>query len=148
MEKLLPEKAEEKFNGYKFTEIAFLVLTIITIIRSLIHVFAPDGGAESIATINLDMEGAHTIISMFALWGASQLLMGIFYVIVYAKYKNLIPLMYIFIMMEYSMRILIGLLKPIETTGTAPGAIGNVIIVPIAIFLLIFSLLNPKKSES
>jgi len=53
--------------------------------------------------------------------------------------------MYLLLIVEYGMRILIGIMKPIETTGTAPGAIGNYIIIPIAVIMLIFSLRNNNQ---
>ena len=95
----------------------------------------------------MNVEGSGVIIGIFAMWGLSQLIIGIFYVIVYFRYKNLIPLMYVFILIEYLMRILIGTVKPFETMGTPPGAIGNIIFVPLAIVMLFFSLKEPIKSE-
>jgi hypothetical protein len=120
----------------------------MTVVRSLIHVFAPDGGAQTIATIPLDSfsnEGASAVILIFSLWGLSQLIMGMFYVIVCLRYKSLIPLMYLFIVFEYVMRLILGVLKPIETTGTAPGAIINFIFPPLVIILFLLSL---NKSQS
>jgi len=145
-EKILPGQINNEYNGYKVSEIAFLIIAIISVARSLLHIFLPDGGAESIATIDLNIEGANVIVSMFALWGLSQILMATFYLIVYFRYKNLIPLMYIFIIMEYATRIGIGLLKPIETMGIAPGAIGNFIIVPLAVILFIFAIIEPHRA--
>lgn len=147
LQKILPEKIDNTFSGYEFAAYAFLILTIITIARSLAHMFLPDGGAQSIATIDVNVEGGVTIIGIFAQWGLSQLLMASVYVIVYVRYKSLIPLMYLIIFVEYAGRIVMGLLKPLETVGTAPGAIGNLIIVPLAIILFIFSIResNPKN---
>ncbi|MHA1907177.1 MAG: hypothetical protein ACW98Y_07770 [Candidatus Thorarchaeota archaeon] len=106
--------------------------------------FLPDGGAGSIATIDLNVEGAEVIIGMFAQWGLSQLLMAGLYVVVYARYKSLIPLMYLIIVIEYAGRIAMGLLKPFETVGTAPGGIVNIIFIPLAVILLVFSIMKPK----
>lgn len=145
--KIFPEKAENDYKGYKVAEISFLIVTIVTIIRSLIHFLAPDGGAESIATIDLNIEGGKTIIGIFALWGASQLSMAIVYLIVFFRYKNLIPFMYVLIIIEYTMRILVGMMKPIETTGIAPGAVGNLIAIPLAFIMLFLSILQPNKKK-
>jgi hypothetical protein len=38
-----------------------------------------------------------------------------------------------------------GLLKPFETVGTAPGSIVNLIIIPLAVVLFIFSIRNPNQ---
>jgi len=148
---LLPDAIGNGFQGLKIAQYAFLVLTIATLARSLIHVFAPDGGAQTIATIPLASysgEAAATVILMFSLWGLSQLLMGIVYLVVYFKYKSLIPAMYVLLIVEYAMRIVIGQMKPIVTSGTAPGSIGNWIMVPVCIVLLVLSLQRAKRKVS
>ncbi len=147
LEKILPKQINNKFPGYKFSAYAFLVITIITIARSLAHMFLPDGGAESIATIDLSVEGADIIVGLFAQWGFSQLLMAGFYIVVFFRYKSLIPLMYIIIITEYAGRIGMGLLKPIETVGTSPGGIVSFIIVPLAIILLFFAIREPNREK-
>jgi hypothetical protein len=74
------------------------------------------------------------------------------YVIVLVRYRNLIPRMWIFVLAEYVMRIVVGrLLKPMGPdyfTGTAPGAIGNLILVPLAVVMLALSLVGPKSKAS
>ena len=145
--KLLPATIDNQYRGLKLAQYAFLILTVATLVRSLIHVFAPDGGAQSIATIplaNYPGDAAAAVILMFSLWGLSQLLMGFVYLIVYFKYKSLIPAMYVLMIVEYAMRIVIGQMKPIVTSGTAPGSIGNWIMVPVCIVLLILSLKRAK----
>ena len=42
---------------------------VIIVARSLVHLFAPDGGAGSIATIDLDVDGGANIVAMFGQWG-------------------------------------------------------------------------------
>ena len=146
--KVLPKEINNTYQGRKIALYLFYFFTIMTVVRSLIHVFAPDGGAQTIATIPLDSfsnEGASAVILIFSLWGLSQLIMGMFYVIVGLRYKSLIPLMYLFILFEYVMRLILGVLKPIETTGTAPGAIINFIFPPLVIILFLLSL---NKSQS
>ena len=147
--KLLPVVVDNQFRGIKLSQYAFLLITAATIVRSLIHVLAPDGGAQSIATIPLESyspQAAATVILMFSLWGLSQLLMGFVYLGVYLKYKSLIPMMYLLLTVEYAMRIVIGQMKPIVTSGTAPGSIGNWIMVPVCVVLLALSLIQSRRN--
>lgn len=147
---LLPAQIDNHYRGLKISQYAFFLITAVTLVRSLIHVFAPDGGAQSIATIPLDSysaEAASTVILMFSLWGLSQLLMGIVYFGVSLKYRSLIPAMYVLVIFEYAMRIVIGQMKPILTTGTAPGSIGSWIMVPVCAVLLALSLIPAKSSK-
>lgn len=148
--KILPAQIDNHYRGLKISQYAFFLITAVTLVRSLIHVFAPDGGAQSIATIPLDSysaEAASTVILMFSLWGLSQLLMGIVYLGVSLKYRSLIPAMYVLVIFEYAMRIVIGQMKPILTTGTAPGSIGSWIMVPVCAVLLALSLIPAKSSK-
>ena len=148
--KILPAVIDNHYRGLKISQYAFFVIMAVTLVRSLIHVFAPDGGAQSIATIPLDSysaEAASTVILMFSLWGLSQLLMGIVYFGVSLKYRSLIPAMYVLLIFEYAMRFIIGQAKPIVTTATAPGSIGNWIMVPVCIVLLVLSLIKPNKKD-
>ena len=148
--KILPDIVDNHYRGLKISQYAFFLITAVTLVRSLIHVFAPDGGAQSIATFPLDAysaEAASTVILMFSLWGLSQLLMGIVYLVVSLKYRSLIPAMYVLVIFEYAMRIVIGQMKPIFTTGTAPGSIGSWIMVPVCIVLLALSLIRAKSAK-
>ncbi|MCH2046390.1 MAG: hypothetical protein MK212_19910 [Saprospiraceae bacterium] len=146
--KVLPKQINDHYKGRKIALYFFYLFTVMTVVRSLIHMFASDGGAQSIATIPLDTfseEGASVVVLIFSLWGLSQLIMGVFYVIVSWRYKALIPLMYVFIFFEYLMRLLLGFLKPIVTTGTAPGGVINYVFVPLAAILFVLSI-SEKKS--
>jgi hypothetical protein len=143
LDKVFPRQLSNDYRGSPIAKWAFLLIAIVTIVRSLIHAFAPDGGAQSIATIPLDsysQAGAATVILVFALWGLSQLLMGFVYIVVFWRYRALLPLMYVLLIVEYGMRIVLGVMKPIETAGTAPGKVGNLVIVPLAVLMLILSL--------
>lgn len=149
LEKILPRQVDNHYRGSQIALWAFAVITLVTLARSLVHMFAADGGAQSIATIPLDdftENGAASVILTFALWGLSQLLLGLVYVVVLWRYRALIPLMYLLMIFEYAMRIVLGELKPIETTGVAPGAIGDYIIIPLATFMLFLSLRQTNET--
>ncbi len=151
MDRIFPKSASNEYQGAPVAKWIFVALTVITLIRSLIHIFAPDGGAQSIATIPLTdftANGAAAVIHLFALWGLSQLLFGLFYVVVLWRYQNLIPLMYLFIAVEYTGRLLLSFAKPFETSGTAPGAIGNYVIIPLALVLFALAMRRRRSALS
>jgi hypothetical protein len=144
---LFPKSIDNEYKGNKAPLYLFYLVIPYTIIRSLIHLFSPDGGAQSIATIPLhsfSKNGSNTIIHLFAQWGLSQLLFGLLYIIVIIKYKSLIPLMYLFLFIEYSTRLLLGFYKPFELEGYAPGGIGNYFLVPLFIVMFILSIKNNR----
>lgn len=140
---LFPKTIDNHYRGLAVAKWAFVVVVIVTIGRSLAHIFLPDGGAQSIATIPLDTysaTAATVIIGMFAQWGLTQLMFGLFYALVLWRYQSLIPLMWLFVFFEYSGRLLLSLYKPFETAGQAPGGFGNMILAPLALLMLILAL--------
>ena len=146
---LFPTPVSNTFPGYKVALFVFVLITVMTIVRSGIHIIAPDGGAQSIASIPLNTfseAASSAIVLIFSLWGLAQLLMGIIYVVVFIKYKSLIPFMYVLIIVEYSVRIILGFFKPIETLSTAPGEIGNFILIPLSILMFILCFKFPKNA--
>jgi hypothetical protein len=150
-EKLLPKTVDNQYRGMVIAKWLFVAMTILTVGRSLAHIFLPDGGAESIATIALDTfspNAASVIIGIFAYWGLSQLLFGFLYVLVLWRYQSLIPLMSVFIFIEWIGRLLLGFYKPIETVGAAPGAVGNMILPFVALIVLALSLREAAPSET
>lgn len=53
--------------------------------------------------------------------------------------------MYLLLVVEYSGRIVLGLLKPLVVSHVPLGAIGNYVMVPLACIMLFLSLKGPKK---
>src|SRR6185503_17151372 len=53
------------------------LMGVINLVRGAIHAFAPDGGAHSIAGLDLGEDSA-TILSLFATLGFQQIVLGLF----------------------------------------------------------------------
>ena len=127
----------------KFSLIFLIVLTTITTLRSLAHIFLPDGGANSIAGLDVSVAGGNNLIAMFAQWGYTQLLLSVMMwgVIVFAR--NLLPFALLVQTLDWGGRILVGLMKPIEVAEAPPGEIGSYILWPLCLIALWFSLRKP-----
>jgi hypothetical protein len=124
------------------------IFTLVGIVRSLLHIFLPDGGAQLIATIPLDtysVEARQVIIGMFAFWGLSQLLSSLVYVYILLKRKEWLPFAWLWFLIEYASRWLIGQFKPFETVSTAPGAIGNYVFIILSLAMIIWYAVDYKK---
>lgn len=147
-DRLFPVKVDNNYTGYPIAKWVFLIIIIPSVIRSLIHMFAPDSGAQSIATIPLDtftQNGANSVILMLALWGSAQFLMSIVYIVVLWRYKSLIPLMYILMFLEYSLRMFLMHIKPIHISGTAPGHVIDYALVPLSLIMFFLSIAKAKS---
>ncbi len=149
LNRLFPFTVDNQYQGEKIAQWGLTLMVAISIARSLAHIFLPDGGAQSIATIPLETfsaSAAAVIIGMFAQWGLSQLMMSLMMAVVLWRFRSLIPLMWLFIFLEWFGRLLIGLVKPFETVGTAPGAVGNRVIPLLAVIMLVLSLRERKTA--
>ena len=133
---LLPRPAGNAIRGPKITAYVFALIAIVSTIRSLIHLLSPDGGAGSIAGMDLSGPDAGAIVFAFALWGSAQLIYALVQLTVAFRYRSLVPFMYVLLVAEALLRILVGHMKPVRFAHTPPGAIGNWIVIPIAALML------------
>lgn len=146
---LFPKVIGNEFRGQRIALVVFALLTAMIIVRSCIHIFAPDGGAQSIASIPLDTypeAAAGNFISLFALWGQSQLLLGLVFLLALVRYRSLVPFCFVLLILEWGGRFVIGRFKPMETLEAAPGAVANLPIAAIAFVMLLLSLVERKSN--
>jgi hypothetical protein len=140
MKKLIPEKIKNKIPKNKFVYYFCWLLVGFNFFRSLEHIFAKDGGAESIAGIPLSSyspEAANNIVSIFAQWGFSQLVLACILLIVVLKIRELIPLMLLIIALENIFRTGIGQYKSLVIDSSPPGALTPLIGLVTLIFFFI-----------
>ena len=148
---ILPKQYDNQIVGSKIALYAFYVLTVVTLWRSQHHLFAADGGAQTIATVPLDTftaAGAQAVIGVFGLWGLSQLIIGLVYLLVALRYRSMVPLMYLLMIVEYSFRAFyFPVSKAIPTAGTAPGAIINIPFILFAITMLTLIVVGDRQKK-
>ena len=140
MKKIIPELIENKIPTNKFVYFFTWLLVAFNFFRSLEHIFNEDGGAESIAGIPLESyssEAANNIISIFAQWGFSQLVLACILLLVVLKMREFIPLMLLIIALENILRGAVGLYKPLILGDAPPGAVSPIIgLVTLAVFFI------------
>jgi hypothetical protein len=136
---LLPG-APHRFDGPIATWWFAVAYLVVLTVRSLIHLLAPDGGAGTIATMDVGVEGGTNLVALFGQWGAVQLLLALLLWVLLLRYRGLVPLALLVFLVEPALRALSGHLKPIETLGTAPGAVMNELVVPVLAVMLWWSL--------
>ena len=123
-----------------------VVLTLVGTLRSLIHIFRDDGGAASIAGIDIDVEGGQNLVAIFAQWGLVQFLQATIGWIIVIRYRGLIPLILLISLVENVGRIAIGRAKPLKVAKPPPGAVGSRIIWPILLIAFWCSL--PRRADA
>jgi hypothetical protein len=117
---------------------------VVATTRSLIHVLAPDSGAQSIASMDIRVTGGRNIIGLLGQWGGGQLLESLLIWTVLGKYRGLVPLMLTTVTLEQGLRVGIGQAKPLETEHAPPGA-ASWGVLPLAAAALAWSLMPPRE---
>ena len=143
---LLPP-APTRFTGPLATWWFAAAYLMLVTARSVVHLVAPDGGAGSIATIDITVEGGTNVVALFGQWGAIQLLLAALLWLLLLRYRGFVPLVLLVLLLEPLLRAVAGHLKPLETLGTAPGAALNWAVVPVLAVMLWWSLCSEREPE-
>lgn len=142
--RLLP-KVEVEYRGPQGPFYALILIAVVSTGRSLIHMFTADGGAASIAGLDVTVAGGTNLIALFGQWGVSQLILALLYWVAILRYRFLTPLMLGIVALEQLLRLGVGQLKPLQVAAPPPGAIGSQLLLPIAIVVFVWSLWPVKQ---
>jgi hypothetical protein len=119
----------------------------VIVVRSCIHFLAADGGANSIAGIDITVEGGDNIIAIFHQWGAMQLLLVLLLYVLFFRYPGFTPLIALTLAIDPIFRFIAGKLLPLTTEGTPPGESLNGLSFYVLAVLFLASLFE-KASKS
>jgi hypothetical protein len=133
-----------KFEGFRQVRLITALYMLVMVARSCIHLFAEDGGAQSIAGIDTSVEGGDNIIAIFHQWGAIQLILAVLLLVLFFRYPGLTPLILLTLVLDPVMRFIAGQMMSITATGTPPGEALNGASFYLLLILFITSLVNKK----
>jgi hypothetical protein len=146
IKKILP-KNPSVFSGYPAVRIFLTIYMFVIVVRSCIHFFSSDGGANSIAGIDVSVEGGDNIIAIFHQWGATQLLLVLLLYVLFFRYPGLTPLIALTLAVEPLFRLISGKIMPVTTDGTPPGEALNGVSFYVLVALFLASLFE-KATKS
>jgi hypothetical protein len=141
IKKLLPNNPT-KFEGFRAVRIVTAIYLLVMVARSCIHLFAADGGAQSIAGIDTSVEGGNNIIAIFHQWGAIQLILAVLLFVLFLRYQGFTPLVLLTLALDPVMRFIAGQMMSITATGTPPGEALNAAAFYLLALLFIASLIK------
>ncbi len=151
---LFPRTANNDYRGGRVPLYVFYALIGMVTFRSLVHFLKDDSGVNSIASIILfsGTPDPNNVVYMFsALWGSQQVIMLMVYLIVLARYRNLIPLMWALMVVEVLFRLSVGEMHPLTPDyylRTPPGKLGNLPILAVSLTMVALAVRNTRHNAT
>ena len=148
--KILPETINNDFNGSKIALYGFYPILAMMIFRSLTHFLSESAGLVNIANINIlpliDGIEPNNLVYLFAsLWGASQLILTLLIIVIFLKYKSLLPLLWIILIIDILFRFVSGYIHPLTEeyySAVPPGRLSQVPLLVYGILMFFLSIRN------
>lgn len=135
------------YAGYRFVRVGTAIFLCISVVRSAIHLFSSDGGADQIAGIDISVAGGDNIVAIFHQWGATQLLLAVFLTFLFIRYPGMTPLTLLILTLDPVVRFVAGQMKSVTTDGPPPGETLNGPIFVLLLVLFIAALIEKKLNE-
>ena len=104
---LLPPSTNAAYRGSQLAAWFLMLAAVLEFVPGCIHYFLPDGGAGVIAGLDLAQNG-HIIIATFAWFGAVQIPMAILLFLIGLRYRTLVPLGLLVLILSRSLMAIDG----------------------------------------
>jgi len=151
---IFPKTANNNYQGSKIAFYGLIPILFVYTFRSFVHFLKNDSGVNDIATIKIFNEtnglDPNIVIYMYSsLWGGVQVLLLIFCMIIFIRYKSLIPFLWIIIFLDYVFRLITTYLHPLTPEyyiSRPPGGITNIYFLGYSIIMFLLSIRKRAKS--
>jgi hypothetical protein len=140
---ILPQRIDNAYRGHVLALWLFVPVLLMKTGIALGTIFNGRAAAQSADGLPLDSfgaGGAQAVLALFAIWGLSQLVISVFGVLALVRYRAMVPLMFVLLLLEHLARKGILLWKPIARTGTSPSISINLALLVLMIAGLALSL--------
>ena len=136
----LPPSTNAAYRGARSSAWFLGLIALLTLAPALIHSFAPDGGASSIA--HLDMGSRRDlVVSVFRWEGATQMAFGLAMFAVAVRYRPLTPLFLGLAIVERGLMALQGwVLAPPVNGHHPPEHYSSLLTVPLALVFMVLAM--------
>jgi len=144
---LFPPSTNSDYHGAKVSAWYLMLAGVMEIIPGCIHYFLPDGGAGVVGGLDLSNRGEQ-IIAIFAWVGSMQIPFGLMLLIIGARYRTLVPLGLLAVIMERALISYDGWLGKASFSGHHPPAhYGSVVAVVLGLVFLVLALRAKRQAN-
>ncbi len=143
LRRIFPECFDNRFRGNRLALWLFYPITLLNVVISLVAIFSKDSGAQTADGIPLntyDPAGAAAVIGVAAFLGMASLLLCALFVLALVRYRSMIPLLYVLLVVNFVCHKGIGWMKPIARDGTHAGSVFSLCLIVVTALGLVLSL--------
>jgi hypothetical protein len=148
LERVFPSAADFTYRG---SRIALWLLGLVLFLKLAIALGAIFNGhyaatvADGIPIDSYTPQGAQAFLSLFASLGLSQFILGAFGVVLLLKYRPLVPLFLLVLLVEFAARKGVNAYIPLVRSSRAAGGSINWTIFGVMVLAFILSLRQSKR---
>ncbi|MGI8618355.1 MAG: hypothetical protein ACR2L6_04600 [Gemmatimonadaceae bacterium] len=143
--RILPERIDNDYRGHK---LALWFLGLVLLVRiaialgSIFNGYGAASGPDGIPLASFPPAASQTIVSLFALIGISRLMLAAFAVLALIRYRALVPLMFLLLLLEQAGRQVALYYLPVPRVGEPPVSVINIVPLGLMIVGFVLSLMN------
>src|SRR5436190_22673846 len=104
LNQIFPQRIDNTYRGHPLGLWLFIPVVVVKPGIALGTIFNGRAAAQSADGIPLDRfgaGGAETVVALFAIWGLSQLVFSLLGVLTFARYRAMIPFMFVLLLLEH-----------------------------------------------
>ncbi len=150
LSQILPRQIDNSYRGYKpalwILGLLLLLRTIISI-NSIFNGYSVASTADGIPLDSFTPAGAQTVVSLFALSAYSRLVMTLFGVLALVRYRSMVPLIFLVLLLDHLGRMVVLRALPITQIGDPPASFITLSLLALVIVGLAMSVrLRPRST--
>lgn len=148
MNTLFPRVADNHYPGRRpgLWLFAFMLLKIAMGLNVVLNAPEVARSADGVPVDTFVAPAAAAFSFVFAAWGLGQFVLGLASLVVLLRYRSLVPLAFLCLLIEQSGRMLLRFRWPIDRMTTAPGTAINVALTAIMVLGFVLSVWRPRAA--
>lgn len=149
MTRLFPARLDHDYRGHPA---ALWLLGLLVAVKSIMSLNAIANGAtvltgaDGIPLDTYPLAAVQTVIALFAIWGLGHLMLALLGVIALARYRAMVPLVLVLLLLEHVARRGILLALPIARADARPGLGINLVLLAVTAVALALAL-RPRRDQ-
>lgn len=147
---IFPERLDNHCRGHPLAIwllVPIVLLKLMIGANSILNTRLVATTADGIPLASFNPAGAQAVVSLFALLGLFQLLLGLQGAVVLIRYRAAIPFMYLLLLVQQLGSRAVGLARPIAETSAASAHVGSAVSLAILAMTLIGLVLSLLGKE-